>query len=350
METILRQAVEKNASDLHITVAVPPMVRVRGQILPLPDYEPLKPAQTQELAYSIMKARHAEKLEEMGQVDFSYVIAQVGRFRVNVFKQRGSFGIAVRALVGEMPTMDSLGLPPVLKELVLRQRGLVLVTGPTGSGKSTSLAALVDYINTNRRCHVITIEDPIEYLHKHRNSIINQREVGEDTESFSAALRAALREDPDVILVGEMRDLETISTAITAAETGHLVLSTVHTNSAPQTVDRIIDMFPGGQQQQIRVQLAGALQAVLTQQLLRSKDGLGRVAAMGLLLVNDAVRNMIREGKTHQIATAMQTGIRTGNCPMDYQLSQLVRSGQVSYKEAESHCLDEGTFQRYMNL
>ncbi|MFT8889246.1 MAG: type IV pilus twitching motility protein PilT [Ethanoligenens sp.] len=350
IDDLLRKTMQLGASDLHISVAVPPMVRVNGQLNSMDGYKPLSPAETQELCYSMLKPERAETLQNNGQVDFSYVINGEGRFRVNVFKQRRSYSAAIRVLVQEMPSIDGLGLPSILKELVLRPRGLILVTGPTGSGKSTSLAALVDYINSNRRCHVLTIEDPIEYLHKHHNSIINQREIGDDAPNFSMALRAALREDPDVILVGEMRDLETISTALSAAETGHLVLSTLHTNSAPQTVDRIIDMFPANQQQQIQVQLAASLQAVMTQQLLINKMHNGRVVALGLMLVSDAIRNMIREGKTHQIATAMQTGIRLGNRPMDYALSQLVKENKIDQEEGLARCLDPDTFRRYLSL
>lgn len=350
IDMLLQQAMELGASDLHITVALPPMVRLNGQLRPLEGFAPLKPAETQELCYSMLRPERTEQLEQNGQVDFSYVIPGSGRFRVNVFRQRRSFSAAIRVLVQHMPNIDALGLPPIIKELALRPRGLILVTGPTGSGKSTSLAAIVDYINSNRRCHVLTIEDPIEYLHKHRNSVINQREIGDDAPSFSLALRAALREDPDVILVGEMRDLETISTALAAAETGHLVLSTLHTNSAPQTVDRIIDMFPANQQQQVKVQLAASLQAVLTQQLLPNRLHDGRVVALELMIVSDAIRNMIREGKTHQITTAMQTGIRQGNCPMDYALSRLVKENKITKEEGLARCIDADTYRRYLAL
>jgi twitching motility protein PilT len=348
IDDYLKRAIELNSSDLHITVAVPPMVRVNGQIRPLEGEEPLTPEQTRELSLSMLSGDHLSVLEEYGQVDFSYVITGIGRFRVNVFKQRRSYCAAIRVLVQEMPTIDSLGLPSALKELCLKPRGLVLVTGPTGSGKSTTLAAMVDYINTNSRCHVLTIEDPIEYLHKHKRSIVNQREVGDDTKSFAGALRSALREDPDVILVGEMRDLETISTAISAAETGHLVLSTLHTIGAAQTVDRVIDMFPPYQQQQIRVQLASVLQAVITQQLIMNAQHTGRVAALEMMLVNDAVRNMIRESKTHQIITALQTGIKQGMMPMDFCLSGLVKDNIITQSEALACCMDPDTLKRYL--
>ena len=345
----LLAAMQLNASDLHITVSVPPIIRVNGQLQPLQGVEPLTPEQTRDIVFSMLNPEQAKTLDACGQVDFSYAIAKKGRFRVNVFKQRKSYSAALRILVQEMPTIEGLGLPATLKEFALKPRGLVLVTGPTGSGKSTTLAAMVNFINSNKHCHVLTIEDPIEYLHRHNNSIINQREVGDDTNSFSDALRSALREDPDVILVGEMRDLETISTALSAAETGHLVLSTLHTIGAAQTVDRIIDMFPPYQQQQIRVQLASVLQGVVTQQLLMNTARTGRVVALELLIVNDAVRNMIRENKCHQIATAMQTGIKQGMIPMDYDLSRLVKEGLISPNEAFSRCLDAETLKRYLS-
>lgn len=344
----LTRAMKLNASDLHITVAVPPMIRINGQLQPLEGVEPLTPEQTREISLSMVTPQQEKILEESGQVDFSYVIPKQGRFRVNVFKQRRSYSAALRILVQEMPTIENLGLPSTLKEFSLKPRGLVLVTGPTGSGKSTTLAAMVNYINCNKRCHVLTIEDPIEYLHRHNNSIINQREIGDDTTSFSGALRSALREDPDVILVGEMRDLETISTALSAAETGHLVLSTLHTIGAAQTVDRIIDMFPPYQQQQIRVQLASVIQGIVTQQLIMNASHSGRVVALEILIANDAVRNMIRENKCHQIITAMQTGIKQGMVPMDYDLARLVREGMISPNEAFARCMDIETLKRYM--
>ncbi|CDZ23359.1 Twitching mobility protein [[Clostridium] cellulosi] len=349
LEDFLLKAMAMNASDLHITVAVPPMVRINGQLQPLEGVPPLTPEQTRDIVLSMMTPAQAKVLETKGQVDFSYVIPKKGRFRVNVFKQRRSYSAAVRILVQEMPTIDDLGLPSMLKEFVLKPHGLILITGPTGSGKSTTLAAMVDYLNRSKRCHVLTIEDPIEYLHKHNKSIINQREVGDDTSSFSDALRSALREDPDVILVGEMRDLETISTALSAAETGHLVLSTLHTMGAAQTVDRIVDMFPPHQQQQIRMQLASVLQGILTQQLILNKSRTGRVAAFELLIVNDAVRNLIRENKCYQIATVMQNGIKDGMIPMDYCLSRLVMDGKISTSEALNHCSDAETLKHYLS-
>ena len=351
VDELLIKAIRSGSSDLHVTVAMPPMLRINGQIQPLEGYDPLTPDLCKEIAEGMMNDdEHRVTLEREGQVDFSYVVPGQGRFRVNIFKQRRSYAVAIRVLVQEMPTIDSLDLPPILKDLALRPRGLILLTGPTGSGKSTTLAAMVDYININKHSHVLTIEDPIEYLHKHKNSIINQREVGDDTRSFSAALRSSLREDPDVILVGEMRDLETISTAISAAETGHLVLSTLHTIGAAQTVDRMIDMFPPYQQQQIRVQLASTLQAVITQQLIPNITHNKRVAALEIMVVNDAIRNMIRENKCHQITTALQTGVKTGMMPMDYCLSRLVKEGKIAQSEAYASCMDIENFKRYMSL
>jgi twitching motility protein PilT len=348
IETIIKKAVELKCSDIHITVGAAPMLRIDGQIMPLEGYERLMAEDTKVICYSLLNPEQAKKLETNGEVDFSYSIAGTGRFRVNVFKQRGTFSCVLRVLAQKIPSMEELGLPPVFKELALKQRGLILVTGPTGSGKSTTLASMIDYINHNRRGHILTLEDPIEYLHRHDGCIVNQREMGDDSFNFASALRAALREDPDVMLVGEMRDLETISTAVSAAETGHLVLSTLHTVSAAQTVDRIIDMFPTFQQQQIKVQLAGTLQGIISQQLLRVMGSKGRVAAMEVLLFNDAIRNVIREGKTHQIPSMMQTAIAQGMLPMDYSLSQLVKNRKISTQEAMLHCADPEMLKRYL--
>jgi twitching motility protein PilT len=348
MDMILNQAVEKKCSDIHITVGVPPMVRVDGQITPLEGYDRLNSEDTKVLGYSLMNQEHMKRLEQKGEVDFSYSIPAVGRFRVNVFIQRGSVSVVLRVLSSRVPTIDELGLPPVFKELALKPRGLILVTGPTGSGKSTTLASMIDYINNNRRGHILTLEDPIEYLHRHNRCIVNQREIGDDSHSFSSALRASLREDPDVLLVGEMRDLETISIAISAAETGHLVLSTLHTVNAAQTVDRIIDMFPSGQQQQIKVQLAGVLQGVISQQLMRTMDGHGRIAALEILLFTDAIRNVIREGKTQQIPSMMQTAFAQGMLTMDYSLAQLVKNHKITLQDASLHCTDAEMLKRYL--
>lgn len=348
METILKKAVELRCSDIHITVGVPPMTRIDGQIVPLEGYEKLFSEDTRLLSTSLVNQDQARRLDQSGELDFSHSIAGIGRFRVNIFKQRGSYSTVIRVLAQKIPTIDELGLPQVFKELALKPRGLILVTGPTGSGKSTTLASMIDYINNNRRGHILTLEDPIEYMHKHNRCIVNQREIGEDSHNFSTALRAALREDPDVLLIGEMRDLETVATAVSAAETGHLVLSTLHTVSAAQTVDRIIDMFPTFQQQQIKVQLSGVLQGIVSQQLMRVMGSSGRVAAMEILLFTDAIRNVIREGKTHQIPSMMQTAIAQGMLPMDYSLSQLVKQRKITTQDAMLHCADPEMLRRYL--
>ena len=348
INVILNKAVENKCSDIHITVGVPPMGRIDGQLTPFEGYDRLNSDDTRTLCYALMNQEQIKKLEQNGEVDFSYSIPSVGRFRVNIFKQRGSYSVVLRVLSSKIPTIDELGLPPIFKELALKPRGLILVTGPTGSGKSTTLASLIDYINNNRRVHILTLEDPIEYLHKHNRCIVNQREIGDDSHSFSSALRASLREDPDVLLVGEMRDLETISIAISAAETGHLVLSTLHTVNAAQTVDRIIDMFPSNQQQQIKVQLSGVLQGVISQQLLRVMGGHGRVAALEILLFTDAIRNVIREGKTQQIPSMMQTAFSQGMLTMDYSLAQLVKNRKITLQEATLHCTDAEMLRRYL--
>jgi twitching motility protein PilT len=275
-------------------------------------------------------------------------VPQLSRFRVNAYKQRSSYGIAFRVINIVVPTLDELGFSPVLKDLALKTRGLILVTGPTGSGKSTTLAGMVDHINRNRNCHVLTLEEPIEYLHRHGNSMVNQREVGTDTKSFSSGLRAALREDPDVIMVGEMRDLETISTAITAAETGHLVMSTLHTTGAEQTIDRIIDVFPPHQQQQVRIQLSVVLQAVISQILMPSVENDRMLAAQEILVANNAVRNIIRDGKTNQLQTTIQTNTKAGMVPLDLSLSNLVKRNQITHEMAYAYALDREMLQRYL--
>lgn len=339
IQDILRLAAEKKSSDIHLAVENPPAFRIMGELVRTGDSN-LKPDDTKQLAYSMMTPEHKRRFEELGEVDFSYSLPGIGRFRVNAFHQRGSVGIVIRLIPFTIPSFQDLRLPPVIVDLAKMNKGLVLVTGPTGSGKSTTLASMIDYINTNRRDHIITLEDPIEYLHRHKQSIVNQREVGADTMSFAAALRAVLRQDPDVILVGELRDLETISTALTAAETGHLVFSTLHTNDATQTVDRIIDVFPPSQQQQIRVLLAAVLQGVIAQQLMPKADGSGRVAGIEVLVATAAIRNMIREGKTHQIYTSIQTGARYGMQTMDKALIDLYTAGLISYEEAEKKMID----------
>jgi twitching motility protein PilT len=332
---ILLETIRLDASDLHISVGSPPAVRVRGDLKRL-DYPEMSAQDTREIIYTILSNDQRKRLETDWQVDLSYTVPNAARFRVNAYVQRGAIGAAFRLIPSVIRSVEELGLPKVLHEFVKKPRGFVLVTGPTGSGKSTSLAAMIDEINATRHDHIMTIEDPIEFLHRHKNCIVNQRELGTDAPSFGLALRAALRQDPDVILVGEMRDLETISTALTAAETGHLVFATLHTQDTPQTVDRIIDVFPPHQQQQVRVQLATALQAIVTQQLLPTADGSGRVCACEVLSITPAVRNLIREGKTHQIYSVLQTSAAAGMQSMDSALAQLVREGKITRQLAES--------------
>jgi len=341
IEEILRDAKEAEASDVHITVGVPPKMRVDGKLITMDKYPKMLPPNTLEIALEVMKPAQREKLEERGEYDMSFSIPEVGRYRVNAYKQRGSIAMAFRLVGTHIPKPEELKLPEAVVDLYKKKRGLVLVTGPTGSGKSTTLAAIIDQINQNREAHVITLEDPIEFLHSHNKSMVNQREIGLDSENYASALRAALREDPDVILVGEMRDFETISVAITAAETGHLVLSTLHTIGAASTVDRIIDVFPAHQQQQIRVQFANVLEAVVSQQLLPEADGHGRSAAFEVLLANHAVRNMIREGKAHQLTTVMQTNRKLGMITMDEAIMQLLNDGIITKDVALTFAQDQ---------
>jgi len=342
---ILKTAKEVNASDVHITVGIPPKMRVNGKLIALEGYDKMKPDDTQSIADELMSIKQKELLEANGQLDMSFSLRGLGRFRLNAFKQRGSVALAIRLVATEIPDAEALGIPSSVINLYQRQRGLVLVTGPTGSGKSTTLASIIDKINNNREAHIITLEDPIEFLYQHNKSIVNQREVGLDSNSYANALRAALREDPDVILVGEMRDLETISTAITAAETGHLVLSTLHTIGAASTVDRIIDVFPPHQQQQIRIQLANVLEAVISQQLIPNPSGDGRRAVFEVLHVTSAVRNMIREGKTHQLITIMQTNKKLGMITMDDAIVEMCRSGLISRDMAVQYAQDPDIIQ-----
>jgi twitching motility protein PilT len=316
--------VEANASDLHVTTGTPPAIRVRGEVERLEGFDPLHAEQTQQLLYRILSSEQQKHFEINRQLDFSYSIPGLARFRVNVYFQRESIGAAFRLIPTELKTLEELGIPESLHVLAEKPRGLVLVTGPTGSGKSTTLAAIIDEINRNRSEHILTIEDPIEFLHRHKRCIVNQREIGPDATSFGDALRAALRQDPDVILVGEMRDLETISTALTAAETGHLVFGTLHTQSAPSTIDRIIDVFPAEQQEQVRIQIASSLQGVVTQALLPTADKMGRVPALEILLPDDAVRNLIRQGKVEQIYSVMQTNTGRGMQTMEQSLGDLI--------------------------
>jgi twitching motility protein PilT len=327
MHELLSEAAEKGVSDLHLSAGEPPLFRLDGD-LGRGEGGPLTPEQVSELVYSIMSVDQRRQFEADHEVDFSCELPKQGRFRVNVFVQSRGPGAVLRTIPTEVPTLESLGMPPILKELCERERGLVVVTGPTGSGKSTTLAAMINEINETWDAHILTIEDPIEFVHRPKRCLINQREVGPHTNSFSHALRSALREDPDVILIGEMRDLETISLALTAAETGHLVFGTLHTSSAPKTVDRIIDVFPGDQQSQIRTMLSESLEAVVAQTLLKKKGG-GRIAANEILIGVPAVRNLIREGKLHQIPSTMQTGQRVGMQTLDHAIADLAKRGLI---------------------
>lgn len=336
---ILELAIKSGASDVHLTVASPPIIRVNGRLKRLGE-EKLTPEDAMRIIQEVLTPEQIEAFEAKGELDISYSNPGFGRFRVNVYKQRGSYSMALRVVALNIPSMDALRLPLVLKELATKQRGLILVTGPTGSGKSTTLAAMIDHMNQTRNEHIITIEDPIEYLHKHQLSIVNQREIGHDSHSFANALRAALRQDPDIILVGEMRDLETIGTAITAAETGHLVMSTLHTIGAAKTVDRIIDVFPPHQQQQVRVQLASVIEAVISQQILPKADGTGRVAAFEIMVANAAIRNLIREGKTHQIQNVIQTGSNQGMQTMDASLLELYKKRIIDLPTLRKYSVD----------
>src|SRR5256714_1647341 len=334
IDDLLEQMVTRNASDLHLSVGAPPAMRVSGRMERLADFPAVTAEDTQHLLYRIMSTEQQKNLEIKRQIDMSHSIPGLARFRVNVYFQREALGAAFRLIPEELKTLEELGLPSTLREFAERPRGLVVVTGPTGSGKTTTLAALIDEVNRTRADHILTIEDPIEFIHRHKRCIVNQREIGPDATTFAEALRAALRQDPDVILLGEMRDLETISTALTAAETGHLVFGTLHTQSAPSTIDRIIDVFPAEQQEQVRVQIATSLQGVITQTLVATADGTGRVPALEILIPDDAVRNLIRQGKVEQIYSVMQTASSRGMQTMEQSLAELVLRGVITKQVA----------------
>lgn len=345
---LLKEVIRRGASDLFITVGLSPMIKVDGVLQPVAQADRMSPADTEAFARQLF-ARDKDYQEFMrnGEIDFSLSLPEIGRFRVNVFRQRGSCAVSLRRIYTEIPEASSLGIPPSVMSLTERQKGLVLVTGPTGCGKTTTLAALINKINQERACHVLTLEDPIEYLHQHQKSIINQREIGSDSRTYQRALRAALRQSPDVILIGEMRDLETIAIALTAAETGHLVFSTLHTVGAAKTIDRIIDVFPPNQQQQIRIQLSTVLQAVVSQQLIPAQDG-GMWPAFEIMLVNSAIRNMIRENKTPQIDGVIQMNTPQGMASMDASLASLLRRGLISREDAMHYAVSPETLQRYI--
>ncbi|MGO8672353.1 MAG: type IV pilus twitching motility protein PilT [Capsulimonadaceae bacterium] len=333
LDELLEAMVERNASDLHVAVGIPPILRADGQLLPTP-YESCQPIDVQQMMYAILTDEQIQRFESTWELDFSYALQKKARFRVNIFKDKGAMAAALRLIPTRIPTLQELGMPPVVEKLTHTKRGLILVTGPTGSGKSTTLAAMINHINLNRSEHIITIEDPIEYLHSHKMSVINQRELGTDTKSFPNALRASLREDPDIILVGEMRDLDTMQLAISAAETGHLVFATLHTNSAASSVDRIVDGFPPGQQSQVRLQLSNNIQAILAQQLLPRSSGSGRVAIQEIMIATAAIRNLIREAKAHQITSVIQTSAQVGMITTDQALKDAYLRGVISYENA----------------
>lgn len=338
IKKLLRYAFEKKASDLHVTVGTSPGFRIDGELRRL-DISPLAPSDTEEMAKELIPQHLYPSFLEKGELDFSYGLPGISRFRVNAYHQRGCIGLVARVIPTGIPSLEELGLPEVIRKLCHKPQGLLLVTGPTGSGKSTTLAAMIDYMNRTMRKHIVTLEDPIEYLHKHQLSMVNQREIGFDTKDFASGLRASLRQDPDVILVGEMRDLETISTAVTAAETGHLVLATLHTTDAPKTIDRIIDVFPGDKQSQIRMQLSSVLVGIVSQRLF-PKVGGGRAVATEILVHTHAVANLIRSEKNHQIKSLMQTGRELGMHTMESSVKELVDKGQIT-PEAAQHYLNE---------
>lgn len=348
IENFLEEVIKKDSSDLHLTVGVPPMLRIDGALKPIEGVRALTDKDVKDLTFSILDDVQKDILERDKEVDFSFTYGDLARFRANAYHQKGNVGLALRLIPVTIRNLTQLGIPKIVEKFTEYPRGLVLVTGPTGSGKSTTLAAMVDKINKERACHIITVEDPIEYTHNHNKSIIEQREVHYDTRSFAAALRSVLREDPDVVLIGEMRDLETIAAAITIAETGHLVFATLHTNNAAQSVDRMIDVFPPHQQQQIRVQLSNILQGIVSQRLIPSIGG-GRVAAAEILVVTPAVRNIIREQKTHQLEAVIQTGASEGMQAMDRTLASLIKTGRITLDEAKGYAIDIKELERLLH-
>jgi twitching motility protein PilT len=343
---LLITVLERNASDLHLTAGARPTIRHNGSLAPMEDRPILTPPVLQQMMYEILTQRQRERFEEELELDFAYAVPGRARFRVNLYRQREALGAAFRLIPYEIKKLEELGVPPSVSNFAQLPRGFVLVTGPTGSGKSTTLAGIIDLANRQRRDHIMTVEDPIEFLHQHKSCLVNQREVGDDTHSFANALKHVLRQDPDIILVGEMRDLETISVALTAAETGHLVFATLHTQDAAQTIDRVIDVFPPHQQQQVRVQLAGSLQGVVAQTLCKTSDGRGRVVATEVLVATPAIRNLIREGKTHQIYSALQAGAKHGMHTMDQHLAELVKAGRITYDVGLEKCHHVEDFNR----
>jgi twitching motility protein PilT len=342
----LSMMLDLGASDLHMSAGSPPLVRVHGELQPVEGCEMLTSQMLQRVLYAILTQKQRERFEEELELDFAYALPGKARFRVNLYRQRESIGAAFRVIPYEIKSLQALNIPPVVANFAGLPRGMVLVTGPTGSGKSTTLAGIIDLANRNRRDHIMTVEDPIEFLHKHKSCLVNQREVGEDTRSFTNALKHALRQDPDIILVGEMRDLETISVALTAAETGHLVFATLHTQDAGQTIDRVIDVFPPHQQQQVRVQLAGTLQGIVCQTLCKRADGNGRAVATEVLVATPAIRNLVREGKTHQIYSSMQAGAQYGMHTLDQHLAELVRTRVITYEQGLEKCHHSEDFNR----
>jgi twitching motility protein PilT len=346
LDTMLRTLVQSGGSDLHLTVGAPPMIRVHGDLRPLPDYPKLTPRDTAGLVHAVLSDNQWKQFEHEQEIDIAYSLSGVSRFRVNCFQQRNAYGAVMRAIPHVIKPLHELGIPNQIARFAAMPRGLVLVTGPTGSGKTTTLASLLDLANRTRRDHIVTIEDPIEFLHQHNRCLVNQREVGVDTAGFAEALKRVLRQDPDIILVGELRDLETVSTALTAAETGHLVLATLHTQSAAQTIDRVIDIFPSHQQQEIRAQLSTALQGVVTQALVKRTDGSGRTVVCEVMFATAAIRNLIREGKNHQIPSFMQSSGADGMLTFDQHLAERVQDGQIPYEQAISLCHSAEEFKR----